>query len=518
MLGRRAWPIVEYDLRNRPNLHRLVLIVMADRIERGPALRGARRLRILLVKPKPRLGPIVALQRFQFLEPIELGYLAASVPDGHEVRVLDLRLARWPAMTFRKALHQYRPDVVGITGYTHEANIVKALAREIRRTLPAARVIVGGHHATVAAHDYDIAGIDGIVRGEGCGPFRRIVESVARGEAIRDIEGVLVPGSIGESDVAAFPPFPDPASMPSPRRDLWNPRNYYSVWAIEGAAPFQRLFVPASMVRTSFGCRMKCTFCIVPKLFNGRHHARPAAAVAQEIASVPNDHVYFCDDENFIDDAFANELAGELEKLGVKKRYFAWTRATTVNRFPDLFKRWRALGLDAAFLGFEFPSDEQLRKSRKGSTVAENAKAHTALRSFGIAVHAAFMLMPEFEEADFERLSSYVRAMPPAQFSFTICTPSPGTDDYEEIRPRIWTDTPFDLHDCMHPLTPTRLPLRRFCKLYAQQIREASTKNPRRADRRPIHPADVPRLIRAQYSYERAFENVYRDYPQELWG
>ncbi|MGZ8830602.1 MAG: hypothetical protein ACXW2Q_09545, partial [Thermoanaerobaculia bacterium] len=60
--------------------------------------------------------------------------------------------------------------------------------------------------------------------------------------------------------------------------------------------------------------------------------------------------------------------------------------------------------------------------------------------------------------------------------------------------------------------------LRRFCKLYAQQIREASTKNPRRAERRPIHPADVPRLIRAQYSYERAFENVYRDYPQELWG
>ena len=42
----------------------------------------------------------------------------------------------------------------------------------------------------------------------------------------------------------------------------------------------------------------------------------------------------------------------------------------------------------------EFPTDEQLRKARKGSTVAENARAHTALRSHGIAVHAAFMLLP----------------------------------------------------------------------------------------------------------------------------
>jgi radical SAM superfamily enzyme YgiQ (UPF0313 family) len=486
-------------------------------MERSPAVHASRRLRILLVKPKPRLGPIVALHRFQLLEPVELGYLAAAVPPGHDVRVLDLRFARFPLISFRAALRRYRPDIVGITGYTHEANIVKALAREVHRCTPAARVIVGGHHATVAATDYDIPEIDAVVRGEGCGPFRRIVEALAHGETIRGLEDVLTPGAINPSDLEAFPAFPDPATMPSPRRDLWSSASYYSVWAAEGAAMFQRLFVPASMVRTSFGCRMKCTFCIVPKLFQGRHLARPAEAVAEEISRLPNDHVYFCDDENFVDDVFANELAGELEKLGVKKRYFAWTRSTTVNRFPDLFKRWRALGLDAAFIGFEFPTDEQLRKVRKGATVAENAKAHTALRSMGIAVHAAFMLRPEFDEADFDRLRTYVREMPPAQFSFTICTPSPGTEDYQDILPRIWTPAAFDLHDCMHPLTPTRLPLRRFCKLYAEQVREAGTMNPRRAGKRPIHPVDAPRLIRAQFSYGRAFENVYRDYPRELW-
>ncbi len=470
-------------------------------------------MRVLLVKPKPRLRAIVALHRFQFLEPIELGYLAASVPAGHEVRVADLRLARFATTAFGMTLRRYRPDLVGITGYTHEANVVKELAREVRRIAPDARVVVGGHHATVAARDYDMPEIDAIVRGEGCAPFRAIVN----GEPLDSIEGVLVPGRIDTTALETFPPFPDPSTMPVPRRDLWDASRYFSVWAAEGASSFQRLFVPASMVRTSFGCRMNCTFCIVPKLFKGKHMPRPAAGVADEIARVPSDHVYFCDDENFIDEVFANELAGELEKRNVKKRYFAWTRATTVNRHPDLFRRWRSLGLDAAFLGFEFPTDEQLRKSRKGSTVAENAKAHTALRSMNVAVHAAFMLMPEFGEADFERLRTYVRAMPPAQFSFTVCTPSPGTDDYDAIRPNMWTRHAFDLHDCMLPLTPTRLPLRRFCKLYADQVREAGTKNPRRAARVPIHPADMARVVRAQYGYERAFENIYRDYPRDLW-
>jgi hopanoid C-3 methylase len=484
----------------------------------SPVVRSSHPLRVLLIKPRPRLGPIIALHRFQLLEPIELGYLAAVVPPPHEVRVLDLRFSSFPTQVLGRTLTSWRPDIVGITGYTHESTIVKALARFIRKTHRSARIVVGGHHATVAAADYDLPEIDAVVRGEGCEPFRQIVASVARGDDLEGIECVHVPGRMRDSDLHSWPQFGDPAAMPTPRRDLWDPRRYYSVWPSEDAAMFQRLFAPASMVRTSFGCRMRCTFCIVPKLFNGKHHARPAEIVAEEIASLPTDHVYFCDDENFIDAGFAHELAEALERRGVQKRYFAWTRATTVNKHPDLFVRWRKLGLDCAFLGFEFPSDEELRATRKGSTVAENSRAHTSLRSMKIAVHAAFMLMPEYDEADFERLRNYVREMPPAQFSFTVCTPSPGTDDYQAMHDRLWVPNAFELHDCMHPLTPTRLPLRQFCRNYGRQIREASLKNPRRADRRPIHPFEFVRLAKAQIGWDRVFDGIYRDYPRELWN
>ena len=135
-------------------------------------------MRVLLVKPKARLRTVLGLEAFTRLEPLELGYLAAAVPRDDEVRILDLRLFRFPDAAYRRALRRFRPDVVGITGYSHEASRVKMLAARAKRDLPRAIVVVGGHHATAAPADYDVEWIDAIVRGEGCGPFRAILSAV----------------------------------------------------------------------------------------------------------------------------------------------------------------------------------------------------------------------------------------------------------------------------------------------------------------------------------------------------
>jgi radical SAM superfamily enzyme YgiQ (UPF0313 family) len=485
---------------------------------RGPVIRTQRDLTILLVKPKARLGTVHALHRFQLLEPIELGYLAAAVPRQHRVIVLDLRFYRHPTWALLRKIRDLAPDIIGFTGYSHEASIVKDLARHARQAAPRALIVVGGHHASVAAEDYNIAAIDAIVRGEGCLPFRTMVEAVARGESAAGIDGILQTGErFDAAAILTWPRFPDPADLPVPRHDLWDYRRYTCVWPTEQAKPWQSIFPAVSTVRSSFGCRMKCTFCIVPQLCGGQHRPRDPDQVAEEIGALPTEHVYFCDDENFIDADFAMELAAAIARRGIRKRYSAWTRATTAVRHPELFQTWRQLGLDAAFIGFEFPTDEQLRKVKKGSTVAENAKAHTALRAMGVAVHAAFMLMPDSTREEFACLRDYVQAMPPAQCSFTVCTPSPGTDDYKAMASRIWVDHPHDLHDCMHPLIPTRIPLKEFCALYARQIDEAGAKNPLRTQRRPIPLRDMARVGLATFRYSRAFKNLYRDFPRDLW-
>jgi len=476
-------------------------------------------MRILLVKPKARLATVRGLQGFQRLEPLELGYLAAVVPPPHVVRALDLRLYRFADRALVRALRGFAPDLVGISGYSHEGSEVKRLAAIVRRALPRATIVVGGHHATVAPRDYDVAAIDAIVRGEGCAPFAAIVARLAAGETLADIAQVLLPGERFDAAAAdGWPTFPDPASLPAPRRDLWDIRDYTSAWLCERPADWAAIFPPVAMVRTSFGCRMKCSFCIVPHLSGGRHMPRPVEAVVEEIASVTADHVYFADDENFIDEAFAWRLADALAARGVAKRYFAWTRATTVLRSPELLRRWREIGLDGAFLGFEFPTDEELKAAHKGGTVAANERAHDTLRRIGVAVHAAFMVRPEYGATEFDRLRSYVRSMPPAQCSFTVCTPSPGTCDYEAMRPHLWVDNPFDLHDCMHPLTATSLPLREYARRFAEQAAEGVAKTPMRSARRPAPPGDLLRVGVAARRYRRAFARLYRDYPRALWS
>jgi radical SAM superfamily enzyme YgiQ (UPF0313 family) len=353
-------------------------------------------MRILLVKPKAALGTVLGLERFQRLEPLELGYLAAVVPRSTRCG-FSICVWRFADRAFVRALRTLRPHLVGLSGYTHEAGEVKRLARVVHRLLPGAFVVVGGHHATVAPADFNRPEIDAIVRGEGCGPFAALVRALAAGAEPEAIPNLLRTGAAFDRVAAAeWPRFPDPATTPTPRRDLYDLRRYYSVWTREGMRSGEALYPPVAMARASFGCRMKCSFCIVPFLCGGEHRPRPVDAIADEIAAIPVGHVYFCDDENFIDEEFAVGLADALEKRGVAKRYFAWCRATTVNRSPELLRRWRGVGLDAVFIGFEFPTDEELRGVHKGGTVAANELALDTLRGMGIAVHAAFMVMPEY--------------------------------------------------------------------------------------------------------------------------
>lgn len=469
-------------------------------------------MRILLVKPDPVLETVRKVHGLIFLEPLELGYVAASVPQGHETRVLDLRLARNPGRDFQAEIKAFKPDMVGISGYTHEASKVKELARAVRRILPRALVVVGGHHATVLPGDCNLDCFDAIVRGEGCAPFHAIVEAAGAGRPLNGIENVLVPGrQFDEAAAAKLPLYPDLAGVPVPRRDLWDGRLYQCFWPTESHPDWQTLFPPVALVRSSFGCRMNCSFCVVPRLCGGKHMTRPPEAVAQEIASLEADHIYFCDDETFLNTSHAREVAEAIQARGIRKRYFAWARSTTVNRSPDLFRLWRRIGLDAVFLGFEAASDEDLRKISKHSTIAENERAHAALREMGIAVQAGFMVQPDYTRADFERLANYLKVLPPAQVTLTVFTPSPGSPAWEEQKGNFVAD-PIALHDCMHPLTPTAVPLREFYKLFASLVWLGAKKNPLRAGKNRVLPWDILRIWWAAGAYTRSLKRAWRDF------
>ncbi|MCX7896062.1 MAG: cobalamin-dependent protein [Thermoanaerobaculum sp.] len=476
-------------------------------------------LRVLLVKPPAALATIRGLERFQRLEPLELSYLAGAVPAQHSVRGLDLRLYRKPWKAFQRELKAFQPHLVGITAFSHEYRHALQLAICSKAVLPGVTVVVGGHHATASPESFNAPeAVDWVVRGEGCGPFGQLVEALAEGERPDPSPGLIPTGEeFARWAQHPAPPFPSARQLPRPRHDLWDLSHYRIVWTHENPRAFAPLWRRVAMVRSSFGCRMHCTFCPVPTLFSGKHWPRDPEDVAEEIATLPVDCVYFSDDENFLDRQFSLALVQALAKKGVRKRYFAWVRSTTVLKNPEVLEAFREVGLDCVFVGFEFTSDAELRAVKKGATVSHNLRAHEFLRRLGVAVHGAFMALPSFSHEDFDRLEAYLKEMPPAETSFTVCCPSPGTCDWDRQRPFFWVQDPFVVYDCMHPLTPTTLPLSEFARRFARLHDVASPRHPLRQVRVPLHPGHVLRVEWAHRRYTASLRHMPSNLAKAGW-
>src|SRR5215471_16494822 len=102
-------------------------------------------MHVLLLRPVPGndrfgLGP------FFRIEPLGLEYIAAALEArGHSATVVDLRYSR----SIEAVIRATRPALVGIACmHALETDEVIALADHVRRLLPEAFILIGGHSAS----------------------------------------------------------------------------------------------------------------------------------------------------------------------------------------------------------------------------------------------------------------------------------------------------------------------------------------------------------------------------------
>src|SRR5512134_849045 len=104
--------------------------------------------------------------------PIGLGYLAAVLRPHHDVTMLlpDARAYAGddPWGEIVRAIVDWRPDVVGISGVTATFPAAKRLASLLHDELPDVPVVLGGVHATFRPEEAARArGVRAVVAGEG---------------------------------------------------------------------------------------------------------------------------------------------------------------------------------------------------------------------------------------------------------------------------------------------------------------------------------------------------------------
>ena len=102
-----------------------------------------------------------------------------------------------------------------------------------------------------------------------------------------------------------------------------------------------------------------------------------------EIAAIPEDHVYFLDDEMFIDAERVTEIARRLLERGVRKHYVSWARADTIVKHPEVFKLWKEAGLTLIYVGLESMEPDNLQDYNKQVSPEVNRQAVAILREPG---------------------------------------------------------------------------------------------------------------------------------------
>ncbi|HXG22623.1 MAG TPA: radical SAM protein [Methylomirabilota bacterium] len=429
-------------------------------------------MRVLLIYPKARVELIGWGDLGAIAEPLALEYLAAGAKvDAHEVRLLDLRLHPDDLET---TLRDFAPDVVGVTGYSMHVLRNLDTCRQIKTILPQCWTIIGGHHATLMPEDFFEPQVDFVVSGEGVRPLRALLSALQEACSTCGIPGVWARVH-GEFVYGGEPPAFDIDDIIPPDR---------SITEQDREAYFIDWMRPIALIRTTVGCPYRCSFCSLWKIMDGRYHMRDVHRVVEELETICEDYIFMVDDEPFINGRRMRELARAIKAAGVKKRYFSYCRIDSLLRQQDLMREWRDIGLERLFLGIEGISAKELGDYNKRLQLAQVEAGLAAARELGIAVFAQFIVNPNYDRRDFQRLIRFIEHHKIDYPSFTVLTPLPGTQDllhFDHITERQTNGRPnWNLYDLQSPVMQTRLPRDEFLKEY-QNLRRVF------ADRYTVH-------------------------------
>jgi hopanoid C-3 methylase len=419
-------------------------------------------MHVLLLRPVPGndrfgLGP------FFRIEPLGLEYIAAALETrGHRATVADLRYSR----SVDRLLRATRPAIVGIACmHALETDEVLLLADQVRRASPDSFILVGGHSAAAYPSPFFTGSVDAICADDGELVVPALADALDRHGSPSEVPGLLLRRGDGRFD--RTPPSERTFALdevPAPRRrdvDAWR-RQYACL-----------LFRPVWLIETARGCPFRCSFCSVWPLHDRGVRLRSIESVCDDFeATGPS--VFVADDLFWYQPERSLELARALKRRGIRKRWLlVQSRTDTVASHPELLEAWRPIAHDFdIFFGLEAATNEGLRGLVKDTTVDRTIDAVRLARDLHYGVTGNFVIDPDWDEPDFERLWAFVKKHDLGRAGFTILTPLPGTAFFEDVRPRLravrWSQ--YDMH---HVLWEPRLGARRFFELYCETWRRS---------------------------------------------
>lgn len=358
------------------------------------------------------------------MPPLGLAYLAAVLrKSGHWVEIIDLCIE--PKALSKLSSNNF--DLVGISADTPRFPAAVAIAKEAKKKNSI--IVMGGYHVTFMDEEaLKTRVVDYVVRGEGEESFLNLVNAIEEGSDPKDIHGLSY--SDGNSTIRtkeAFPPS-DLDHLPIPARDLLPLAKYNAT--LRG--------MPMANLITSRGCPFNCYFCASSRFGGLKWRARSPSSIADEIEQVYNEFGYhsfaFMDDNFTLNPKRVIEFADELDRRGININWWCFSRVDTLAKNEFLVKRMAESGARMVFLGLESSSEQVLKDYRKGIKTDQAQQAIELLTKYGINIYGSFIIgaIHETKKMILHTIS-WAKKLNPHTVQFSILTPYPGTDLFEQV-------------------------------------------------------------------------------------
>jgi len=360
-------------------------------------------MRLYLINPA---NPLVSLlkvkesrwNRYRVWKPLGLMVLAGLTPPEWDITIVDenLGVPDYSAIP--------RPDLVGITAFTSQANRAYQVAAHFRSI--GVPVVMGGIHATMCLNEV-IERVDSVVTGEAEHIWQQVLQDARNGCLKRRYEGGLA----------------DINDVPLARHDL----------LAEGYA--------LGAIQTTRGCPLNCSFCSVTTFNGARYRQRPIADVVREFQLLPEKYVLIVDD-NLIGTSPAHisrakDLFRAMAQANLRKE---WIAQATINFADDeeLLALAAKAGCSGVFIGFESPAPEGLLEIGKKFNLLRGRDFRDSVRRIhrhNILVMGSFIIGLDVDQPGIgKRIAEVAGHYGLDILNVLFLTPLPGTRLWDQMK------------------------------------------------------------------------------------
>ena len=400
---------------------------------------------ITLVNP---LSSTEVISKIDFkTPPIGLAYLASMLREnGYKVRIVDNVVEK---LSLDELVRKIKDSVVvGITTTTPTFNTALKYAKKIKSTLENVFVILGGIHVSfmpysALKHEF----VDAVCIGEGEYTLLEAVERLDRGKSLEGVRGLMYKedGRIIDNGRRDFIKNLD--ELPFPAYDLL-PLEKYSILG-------QKL--EHFPLMSSRGCPFGCRYCASSRFMGRMFRARSAENVADEIEWL-NDkfgakYVAFGDDTFTLSKKRVLEFCREIRERGLDVEWSCSSRVDTID--GETIREMKRAGCNCIYYGVESANPQILNNFyRKRIKLEQVVDAVKKTKENEILTVCSFIIGAPMEtREDMMRTLKFSIKLDPDYTQYSILTPYPGTEIYEEAAKKGWLLTEnFDDYTCGKPV------------------------------------------------------------------